>query len=335
MVGRAVRLERRHERQVHRAERPPPPQAAIPSHAALLALQRSAGNAAVARYLDVDPSQQTPSEWPAGAPVRVADDGTMAVRQDGAGGSHAFWATRQGIADADAALGKVGSKVRLREGSGTLAGTAPAYEDLGIPQRSYLTAVDPVNVGNETSGTTMDLYADCGKAAREVMGVGGGGLIPKSNVKATWRVDGKEVATGATDPEGMANEIVEAAFPGKGWEAYRALSPADRDAFDAEHGINAYASPDVGEAFAMDSDAPANPRQLTWTFHWGGVLMSNGEDVVTLENYGVVGHPWQQNQDWTFQMYGGPGSHAPSFHEEHRADAEHGADPSTVEAGKR
>jgi hypothetical protein len=328
------------EREPREPEPAPRAPRAAPSQAAVLALQRSAGNAAVAqmlqRYVEIGPDAQSPTEWPAGGPVRVSDDGTMAVRQEGSRGSNDMWATPSRIAAADASLAKAGSRIRLKEGSGSLAGTAPEYDDLGIPQRVYLSSVEPENVGNATSGKTMDLYADCGRAAREVMGIGGGGLAPSGKVMAKWVEGGKVVETSGNDPEEMANEIIKAAFGGlfsDGWDTYWALPPAERDKFDADHGINAYVRPEVGEAFAMDSEL-AYPGKFTWNFHWAGVVMSNGEEHVTLENYGVD-WPWTENQDWNFQIYGAPNTAAPTFHEEHRADQEHGRDPTTVRSAPR
>jgi hypothetical protein len=309
-----------------------------------LALQGAAGNAAVARllapasrhvarYTTIAVNDQTADEWPAGAPLRLSVDGAMAVAQDTATGSHRFWATFPLIARSNASLVAAGSPLRLRPGSGGLSGSPPMHAAVGMPQRSDLIEVEPENTDNQTRGTTMDIWADCGQAAREVMGIGAG-TFDVFKVTGTYVDGGKEFETDAYKPEDMANEIITDLLGEDGWAKYHALPPDKRDAFDKEHGINKYATPEVGEAFAMDSSNEPNPKSPTqWNFHYAGVVMQDGQDTVTLENYAYRGAQ-TPNKNWVFQMYG-PLELGQSFHDEHAADAEHGDDPTTVEARRR
>ena len=334
-----VHAHRRHVEREERRREPEPPRAA-PPETAVLALQRSAGNAAVAqmlqRYAQIPPAEQTPGEWPADWLVRVSDDGTMAVRQDDLAGSRVLWATPDRIDASNSALAKKGSSIRLRQGSGTLAGTAPAYDTLGIPQRTYLVSAEPEDTSSAAPRTTLDLWADCAKSAREVMGVGGADAAA-DKVRATWVQRGKTVETSSSDARDMADEIIQAELGGmltNGWDVYAGLTPEERDRFDAAHGINKYVNPNVGEAFAMRSDDVRNLLQFTWSFHWAGVVLSNGAEHVTLENFGIKNEPETRNQEWTFQLYGTPWA-GQTFHEDHKADQEHGRDPTTMHGSPR
>lgn len=76
-------------------------------------------------------------------------------------------------------------------------------------------------------------------------------------------------------------------------------------------GINQWAAPGVGEAFAIYRSKPANVGQ--YDFHYATVIMAAGENRVTLENAG--GAPGEQSKDWKMQTYGPTRLHQ-SFHEE-------------------
>jgi hypothetical protein len=289
----------------------------------------------VARYTSIAVSDQTPDEWPAGAPLRMSVDGRMAVAQNGANGSHRFWATLPLIAKSNATLIATGSPLRLRPGSGGLSGTPPMHAAVGMPQRSDLIEVEPENTDNQTRGTTMDIWADCGQAAREVMGVGAG-TLDVFKVAGTYVEGGKEFETDAYRGEDMATEIVTDLLGEDGWARYHALPPDEREKFDKDHGINKYVTPDVGESFAIDSsDEPHPPSATHWNFHYAGVVMRDGDDTVTLENFAYQGMATPTpNANWVFQVYG-PFELGQSFHEQHAADSEHGDDPTTVEARRR
>ncbi|WP_234320138.1 hypothetical protein [Streptomyces sp. SBT349] len=92
---------------------------------------------------------------------------------------------------------------------------------------------------------------------------------------------------------------------------------------DARLGINESADARVGEALAIystrgrsraeqeaDQQSGAKPP---WSYHFAGVVLKDGEDVVTLENYNRRGKP-DANRRWYFALYG-PGR---TFHQAHR-----------------
>jgi hypothetical protein len=318
----------------------------------VLALQRTAGNAAVrallarqvrrgqrrlSRYTEIDTSKQSPTEWPAGKTVRVADDGSMAVAEDSRYGSHRFWAVGGRIDSSSEALKRAGSVIRLKKGPGTIEGTAPNGT------RVTLTEVLAENVSNSSSGTTMQIWADCGKSARDVFGAGGGTGENFDKVTSVYESDAKQKTTEASGPKAMKEEIFASTLGYRwywsnsaeaGWQAYQAMDPTDRDRFDRKTKINRYATPDVGEAFTMSSGGNKYPGVSMWNFHWGGIVMvsSSFDDRVTLENYSVS-RPMEQNADWVFQMYGAKKDQ--TFHEQHLATKQHGDLPITLRVMRR
>jgi hypothetical protein len=79
----------------------------------------------------------------------------------------------------------------------------------------------------------------------------------------------------------------------------------------------------------MSSGGASFPGKTTWNFHWAGVVMRSGGDVVTLENF-AVGDPDAKNTDWNYQMYGPPSRTGQTFHEQHKASQQHGMQPTTM-----
>ena len=225
----------------------------------------------------------------------------------------------------------------LKSGSGTIKGTPP---NGGSPVT--LTAVEPENSATGTTGTTMEIWADCGKSARDVMGVGGGSGRSGDQITAKWKEGGAAKKTSASNPKDMADEILAKTLgwgffwndAQEGWDKYWAMSVADRDKFDKEHGLNRYAQPAVGGGFTMASGGAKYPGKSTWNFHWAGVIMSNGSDHVTLENY-AVGDASVKNTDWDFQMYGPASKAGQTFHDQHKATQQHGQQPTTMAVGPR
>ena len=103
--------------------------------------------------------------------------------------------------------------------------------------------------------------------------------------------------------------------------AYAAL----KDGFSRMFAVNEYLSPEVGEGLAVLNDPQERKTSQDqiergtrhadaeiWNYHFAGVVMKDGADYVTLENYSV-GDVEVDNRLWLFQMYG---SGAQSFHAE-------------------
>ena len=93
----------------------------------------------------------------------------------------------------------------------------------------------------------------------------------------------------------------------------------------------------------------AKQSEMTWNFHWAGVIMKDGGDNATLENYAIMfketGDPKKDaenrekaynwvNRDWVFQLYGTL-KEGQSFHEQHLDSGTHGNRASSYAAGGR
>jgi len=134
-----------------------------------------------------------------------------------------------------------------------------------------------------------------------------------------------------TTPEEWSEEIFKKEF-GTGltrsaaYAKYAALSAADKKKFDEKYGINVFAVPKVGQGLTVSTEkdmpgfalAPGVPASSTWNFHYAAVVLTGGQDYVTLEN--AAG--WKTT-DWIFFMYG-PASKGQTFHEFHGATGTHG-----------
>ena len=304
--------------------------------------------AAVRPYSEIPPSRQSPTEWDAQMSLRVSSDGRMAVGQDNT--MHSFWAESALVANSNSTLASRKSVIRLNELPNKLTGTGPSGSG-----RHTLSKVSPENVANSSSGETMNIWADCGRSGRDVMGAGqgsGGGSMTAAFKKlekpwyakipilgpllgAIFGIPGPTRSeTAASDPEEMKKEIFNEKLGGTGDEGlarYEALSVADKERFDQDTGINRFAAPTVGEGYTMSSGGAPIPGNRTWNFHWGGVVMLSGDDRVTLENY-AVGDPAVKNSDWEFQMYGFKAGQ--TFHEQHQATGQHGDSPTTLQVEK-
>ena len=124
---------------------------------------------------------------------------------------------------------------------------------------------------------------------------------------------------------------------------YLALGNAGMDKFDKEAGINFHANPDVGESYSMatEGDMPGfstYPGHDTWNYHWAGVIMKDGSDNITLENYAVtketaaargVSQYDYIDRAWNFAMYGTTRS-TQTFHHEHLQSKTHGSHATSI-----
>jgi Domain of unknown function (DUF4157) len=124
---------------------------------------------------------------------------------------------------------------------------------------------------------------------------------------------------------------------------YLALGNAGMDKFDKEAHINFYANPEVGESYSMatEGDMPGfktYPGEDTWNYHWAGVVMKDGSDNITLENYAVTEKYAQSkgvdqydfiDRGWNFAMYGTTDK-AQTFHAEHLASKTHGTHATSI-----
>jgi hypothetical protein len=139
--------------------------------------------AMVRRFTEFTAAAQTAGNsmgWkhPAGTDLRVADDGQMAVEDNGwgAGLSKRAWTTPAKVTEANATLADQGSVAELRSKSGgqEISGQAPSSQ-----QPVSLQEIEPAR----TAGGTFNLASDCGTAARQVMGSGPAGAKDVAVIK--------------------------------------------------------------------------------------------------------------------------------------------------------
>ncbi|HWT12322.1 MAG TPA: hypothetical protein VN231_06185 [Allosphingosinicella sp.] len=288
-------------------------------------------------YTFIDKSTQAPGNWDAKMHLRVSDDGRMAV--GGSKTGHDFWATAAKIEESNAILAKLGhegSAIRLLKQAETLSGPAPDGGGAHI-----LSKVTPSNVYQEDGGE-MTLWADCGAAARDVMGAGQNSVNRSGKVKGVYyapalagaapgsALRGPERLTQTYDPERMKKEILGKQFgkaPAAAHALYLALGDSEREAVDRQADINEYAEPQTGEGYTM-STGPKQAEGL-WDFHFAAVIMVSGDDRTTLENYSVSIDE-AKNRNWVFAMYGSAAKPNQTFHEQHQATGLHGQSPITM-----
>ena len=61
-------------------------------------------------------------------------------------------------------------------------------------------------------------------------------------------------------------------------------------------------NPDIGSNYY--TELPENASNVGWNFHWGGVVLKDGDDNVTLESAGGTSIGSMGKNTWWFQMYG-------------------------------
>jgi len=312
-------------------------------------------------YTPLKLEEQEEKAWDAQMPLRVSDDGHMAVGEEGSYGSHSFW-TEPGLLNAaNAALASNKSVMKLTTGTEKLVGQAPD----GTGERTLLEVIAE-NRATGTKGDDMTLWADCGRSFRDVAGVGEGtgknyerttavfnwkknpdpkvlakflAIMKKIGLEAPVAGNASgEAETRAYSPENMKNEILSRFMEGGDISLYEAmekhLSKEEMQILDEFMGINRFASPQVGEGYTISTGGENFEGKKTWNFHWAGVVMKSGGDNVTLENY-ATGEAEAKNSDWEFQMYGPPSKEGQTFHEQHRGMKQHGKSPTTMRVRKR
>jgi len=112
---------------------------------------------------------------------------------------------------------------------------------------------------------------------------------------------------------------------------YSALTPDAKDKFHEFTSTNEYANPDVGEAYGTVTEYGMPGFEESgddWSFHWGGVVMKDSADNVTLENLSVS-KPNKRNSNWFFAMYGTQDKDQ-TFHSEQTNSGHHGSIATTI-----
>jgi hypothetical protein len=255
-------------------------------------------------YTPKNVASQSAKEWNVGEDIRVADNGFTVTKESN---GKLCYAHPYLIGQSNLELKTKNSGVELVEGSKTLVGSAPD----GTGKRTLKDVTPKMSFSKKGAGSLQTSWEDCGRMSREVMGKSGSDESPhglyndkSGNLQETAKT---------SSPEEHRNNIFVAlglgATPAAALAAYNAKPAADKKAFDKMHGLNEYASPSIGEAFATNN-------AKTFNFHWGGVVLKTGGDSVTLENF-YKGHDYDsQDSNWYFQTYGPASKPGQTFDEQ-------------------
>lgn len=114
---------------------------------------------------------------------------------------------------------------------------------------------------------------------------------------------------------------------------YASLKDTSKDAFHKHTGTNEYANPEIGDAYGAVTEYGIPGFKESgddWAFHWGGVVMKDGGDNVTLENLSVSKET-VRNKSWYFAMYGTTDP-SQSFHKRQTGTGHHGNIATTITA---
>lgn len=246
------------------------------------------------------------------------------------------YATPGLIAGANDVLSARRSGISLSAGGGGKTVTAP--------DGSGSKSLSKVDVRMDADPNGEEFYADCRQAAEEVMGGKGENVVERVYVKPGGMPVGVTPPDRPLDYAAMVIYVDErvSALPG-----YKEMSEAEkleavadaRSAWDWEDpdvkkayrkkavsrakarelGINEFATPRVGEAYAVFPDTP--PGQGEYKFHYATVVMATGGDSVTFENAG--GARDEMSRSWKFETYGPPHKPEQTFHGQWASFGEH------------
>jgi hypothetical protein len=252
--------------------------------------------------------------------LRVSDDNTMAIEDSDLGQRQpkVFYATTQVVNAANAELHRLNSNILLQPGANNLSILT------GWTATEQLVEVTPRYNG----GTADNAPQNCDEMAARVLGIGSGELVRDAGTLAStsaWRIGGisEERYRELYNDRRITTEELE------NYQARRYVR--NRDAGEVRRRqANENARPAVGDAFVIGTIghgtdqgggisrvrdlASGLNRDVSWSFHFGGVVAQSGGDRITLENY-ARGDDRRANADprWYFQMYGE--KRGQSFHE--------------------
>jgi hypothetical protein len=151
-------------------------------------------------------------------------------------------------------------------------------------------------------------------------------LVDRAQADGILDRDGEDVDKGEIE-DGLATIAEAVAHPeNEPVGGYENVEGEARQERDNRFGINAAASPEVGEGFGIYStrrqtqgeqqQAADTGAEEPWTYHFAGVVARDGQDMITLENYNRRMGP-AGNAMYYFALYqAGTGE---SFHDAHKS----------------
>lgn len=265
-----------------------------------------------------------------GLGLRLSNDEKMAIEDSNLTTRQpkVFYATTDVVQASNQALNNVGSAFTLQVDN---AKTVTVLS--GWNTQKTLVQVSPQYNG----GSPDQAPQNCNEIASTVVGGGGGGFLSNGGGYKAFKTAEKLAPTAAgvladatkkkkknVDFDALEEDVVkEYSRKGTGKDSKLATERANR-----------YAAPGVGEGYMIATlgrgqdlgDGKARVRDyksgvdhdVSWSYHFGGVVAQSGTDRITLENY-ARGDNRQANADprWYFQMYGMAKNQ--SFHDQHKA----------------
>lgn len=311
---------------------------------------------AVQRYTTVPTKKQKADFWQGeNYPLRVADDGSMAVKHtEGTPSStrdfQVFYALPSVIAASAQALARTGSAFTIAAGGKTMTGRPPASRD----KKKTQTLVNAVtsNVDLARIGKGDYTFNACTQNINNFLGITRG--MADDPQKLERRRDLELKLRGSLDHdrktvrlgEDLSYTMIEARqiatsaeSSSKAREAYNTMKESMRKQISQQYGIDEYAVPDVGEGFGITQQGKTGKEGMG---HFAPVIAAGGDDRVTLENdvsqlknreRPKVG---DINPDWYFRMFGPAGKKEDqSFYGEARKyeSAEYGDRPLVTTIG--
>ena len=282
------------------------------------------GDRPLQRYTVVPTSKQKPGYWEGEHfPLRVADDGTMAVKHINGAPSNtdayqSFYATPGVIQASSQALAVAGSAFTIAQGTDTMVGKAPGTR--GAPQTTLYKA-ETSNQDLEPEGRGDQTFNVCSGNLSNFLGIlrrlqtGDEGLERRRDLilKLQGTLDHEKRSVVIGHDPGLAMAEARRISMGKetnseAREAYNALEESMRKQISVQYGIDEHAVPDVGEGWGIMTGGKGGGMG-----HFAPVIAKSGEDRVTLENdvgqtagktrWGSL--PGQEtNPHWYFRMFG-------------------------------
>lgn len=274
---------------------------------------------AVQRYVIVEEGDHKKSWKGERGPLRVSDDGQMAVKHlEGSPKNteeyQAFYATSAILRSSQAALAKVGSALFIQPTSASMQGRAPG-DKTATMETLYKAAVQ--NRDLERTGRGGFLFVACTLNFENLLGIlrstpADPTLLQRRRELVT-KMEGsldhqnKRIETGPNLSSAMstAREISTGA---KRRPAYDKLEESVRKQLSEQYGVNEYALPDVGEGWGIQQGGAGGKASAG--LHFAPVIAASGGDRVTLEN-DVSQSEGQQRKNtapigpmWYFRMFG-------------------------------
>ena len=264
----------------------------------------------VQRYTVVPLADQGRGNWAGvGAPLRVSDDGNMAVKHtvatpEGTNAYQVLYATRPLIAQIQANLARVNSAFQAAEGGTTLRGPAPN----GTGMRTLYEVV--VTNTELAAGCTFE---SCNANMWHYMGVYRNRAFPRTPYTRFASPVGGRTEYASRDDTAPGVKAAREAITGvrgadEGRRIYQGMWGWTRNWYAWWYGINQYAAPGMAEGigiFRMDTRGAGQA-------HFAAVVAKSGDDTVMIENYAgnpgslaaIGGLPARPNPNWYFRMFG-------------------------------